>query len=157
MIQTYDNAEAIEAYIKEQQQGAIMIGYELMPGYPGMAFSKAILFNLPLGRLNLDLQWISFGLDPYGENLLENYTYNFNDTHALLQYLQNRYGILPADIPVKYTFNDEGLPSYFKEKEKQPLYREGWEQFKLDFHNGNFLDPTQELVFSTQGNKWIKD
>ena len=97
----------------------------------------------------LDLEWISFGLDLYGENLLEGYSYKFENLETLVAYLQSVYGIAVTDIPIKYQVDSAKFPNPLKDKTQKPVFEEAWKRFRKDFKEEKFLDSSLQLVYTT--------
>lgn len=144
----------LTAFIQNKGRGGIVIGYENMPEYPGMVRYAAILYDCAKDKYHLDLQWISLGLDLFGENILENYTYAFPDLKTLTEYLQNKYAIAITDIPVSFHINPELYPNPFKNADQKTIFEASWRQFEERFKQGDYLDPSLPLVYSTQ--HWSK-
>jgi len=66
----FTNFEELFDFIQGKKVGNILIGYQNIAEYPGMVLGKSIIFDIEKQKYELDLEWISFGLDLYGENLL---------------------------------------------------------------------------------------
>ena len=114
----FKNFDEINDFIRKKGVGHILIGYRNMPDYAGMVLGIGIIFNIAESKYELDLEWICFGLDLYGENLLENYLYKFNNLHELLKYLHSNYGIMVTDIPLNYKIDQNLFPNPIKMKIK---------------------------------------
>lgn len=145
----FSNIESLNDYILEKEDGHILIGYSNMIDYPGMVLGKGIIFNTQKSKYELDLEWISFGLDLFGENLLENYLYKFESLIELLEYLKSKYSTLVTDIPLKYNIDQSLFPNPQKDADQKPLFEEAWSRFQTDFKNEDFLDTSLELVYSS--------
>ncbi len=145
----FQSLQKLEDYIAKQVSGSILLGYENLSNYSGMVLGKSIIFDTRNNKYELDLEWISFGLDLYGENLLENYLYSFATLDTLLQYLKNQYNITPSDMPMKYKTDLTKFPNPIKDSENKHVFIKSWEQFQNDFRTGIFLDNTLELIFSS--------
>ncbi|MEZ4774219.1 MAG: hypothetical protein R3D00_13630 [Bacteroidia bacterium] len=140
---------ALKTHIHTVGKGSLMVAYRNMDDYDGMVLGIAIIFDAPKGKYELDLQWISFGLDLYGENLLENYLYQFDSLENLLDYLHTKYAMAITDIPVKYNIDPDAYPNPFKDEAKNPLFEAAWQRFQQDFKAGDFLDRSLNLVYSS--------
>ena len=136
-------------FIQKKGVGNILIGYRNLPDYAGMVLGMGIIFDIQKQKFELDLEWISFGLDLYGENLLENYLYKFNSLEELVAYLQSAYQISVADIPVNYKIDQSLFPNPIKDSAQKPMFESAWEKFQDDFRKGMFLDDSLQLVFSS--------
>lgn len=145
----FQNFEELNNFIQTKEDGNILIEYYNMSDYAGMVVGIGIIFNHKKGKYELDIEWISFGLDLFGENLLENYLYKFNTLHELLAYLHAKYDILVTDIPKKYKTDESLFPNPIKDADQKPLFEAAWEAFQRDFKKGLFLDESLELVFSS--------
>jgi len=132
-----------------QSKGHILIGYNNLPDYPGMVLGIGVIFNRE--KYELDLEWISFGLDLFGENLLENYLYEFDELGELLAYLESNYGIALTDIPLNYKIDQSQFPNPIKDEKQKPIFETAWEKFQIDFRRGAFLDRSLTLKFSSIG------
>lgn len=146
----FANLVELESYMNANERGGIMIEYRNVEGYAGMVLGICIYFNLPKNKYELDLQWISFGLDLYGENLLENYTYAFPNIDKLLEYLLEKYNIDITDIPIEFKGNYKKFPNPIQNKAEIPLFEKDWQRFQEDFKAGQFLDVTLKLVYRSQ-------
>ncbi|MCF8245314.1 MAG: hypothetical protein K9J46_09180 [Saprospiraceae bacterium] len=145
----FKDFEALYDFIQEKKVGNILIGYRNMPDYPGMVLGMGIIFDVNKLKYELDLEWISFGLDLFGENLLENYLFKFKDLQALLGYLQSKYNILVADIPMNYKIDQSLFPNPIKDSDQKPIFEAAWQKFQRDFREGFFLDAALQVVFSS--------
>ena len=146
---TFKDFDEINNFIQKKEVGHILIGYRNMSDYAGMVLGIGIIFNIAESKYELDLEWICFGLDLYGENLLENYSYKFSSLPELLKYLHLTYGITITDIPLSYKINQNLFPNPIKDADQKTLYQTTWQKFQNDFKKGIFLDKSLELVFSS--------
>jgi hypothetical protein len=146
----FANLIELDSYINANERGGLMIEYRNVEGYAGMVLGISMYFNQPKKKYELDLQWISFGLDLYGENLLENYTYAFPNIEALLNYLSETYSIDVTDIPITFKGNYSQFPNPIQNSDQKTLFEADWERFQADFKTGQFLDVTLKLVYSSQ-------
>jgi N-acetyl-anhydromuramyl-L-alanine amidase AmpD len=147
----FTNFEALDAYIQNKVNGSMLITYRNCKDYEGMVLAIAIIFDIRQAKYELDLQWISFGLDLYGENLLENYLYQFESLNKLLAYLLEKYNIKVTAIPVNYKIDPGQYPDPIKDEAKKLLFEAAWQQFQRDFKSGVFLDTSLKLVYDTHG------
>lgn len=148
----FKSFEELNDFIQTKEKGHILIGYRNLQDYPGMVLGIGIIFKQ--GQFELDLEWISFGLDLYGENLLENYLYQFDTLQALLTYIDSLYSISVTDIPLKYQIDQSLFPNPIKDADQKSLFESNWKKFQEDFSKGMFLDNSLTLIFSsdTKGN-----
>ena len=147
MKQNFLSLQDLQLFMKEKQSGHILIGYRNIAEYTGMVFGMGITFDTAKSRYELDLQWISFGLDLYGENLLENYLYQFSDLPSLLAYLNAQYEMAVTDIPTKYRTDPNAFPNPIDNAKEKPAFEEAWTRFQADFRKGKFLDQSLKLVY----------
>lgn len=145
----FSSPEDLLSFIQEKQQGHILIRYELVPAYAGMVLGIGIIFDTSQAKYQLDLEWISFGLDLYAENLLENYTYAFNSLEDLLGYLERRYHVAVTDIPKNYKLNPDQFPNPIKDADQKEVFEKAWEKFQQDFRKDEFLDTSLHLVHTS--------
>ena len=145
----FSSTEDLLSFIQEKQQGHILIQYDIVPDYPGMVRGIGIIFDSTKAKYHLDLEWISFGLDLYGENLLENYTYAFDSLEKLLSYLHERYHLAVADIPKNYRHDPHQFPNPIKDANQQETFEEAWEKFQQDFSKDIFRDPSLLLIHTS--------
>lgn len=145
----FKDFEALNAFIKEKKVGNILIGYRNISAYAGMVLGIGIIFDINKFKYELDLEWISFGLDIFGENLLENYLYKFKNLQALLAYLESNYKILINDIPINYKIDQSLFPNPIKNSDQKPIFESAWQKFQDDFKSGIFLDDSLQLVYSS--------
>lgn len=146
---TFSGLEELNQFVQQKEVGHFTLPYQNCEGYPGMVMGKGIIFNVPKGKYELDLEWISFGLDLYGENLLENYLYQFESLQALLQYLEAKYHILPQHISTTFKGDYSQFPNPIKNEDQKPEFEAAWKRFQDDFKRGIFLDDSLKLVYST--------
>ena len=147
---TFTDFETLKKHIENQKKGFLSLPFQNCTEYAGMVFDMGIIFDTHKNSYQLDLQWISFGLDLFGENLLENYLYEFESLEKLLTYLLEKYNIHVHNIPINYKFNPDLYPNPLKNEIEKPLFETAWKQFQLDFKKGIFLDTSLKLVYSTQ-------
>ncbi|MEO6977801.1 MAG: hypothetical protein ABI113_05455 [Mucilaginibacter sp.] len=140
---------ALVKHIRDKESGHILVDYRLLPGYGGMVLGIGIIFDTKKDKYELDLEWISFGLDLYAENLLEGYSYKFESLEALVTYLQATYAISVADIPIKHQIDDAKFPNPIKDAAQTPAFEAAWKRFKKDFKEKKFLDSSLQLVYTT--------
>jgi hypothetical protein len=145
----FNSFEELNAFIQNKQVGNILIGYRNLSDYAGMVLGIGIIFDRDKSKYELDVEWISFGLDLFGENLLENYLYKFDKLQGLLEYLDSNYHILVTDIPLKYKIDQSQFPNPIKDADQKPIFIAAWQKFQLDFRKDLFLDAALELVFSS--------
>ena len=146
----FSSFEELSDVIQKRNAGHILVGYRNIPDYAGMVLGIGIIFDVNQLKYELDLQWISFGLDLFGENLLENYLYQFDDLQALLTYLQSKYHTLVSDIPMAYQIDPDLFPNPIKDSDQRPIFEMAWQKFQDNFQQGVFLDDSLQVVFSTQ-------
>lgn len=146
---TFPNTEALRAHLLAKGKGAHLITYRLCEGYPGMALALMIVFDVPKGIFQLDLQWMSLGLDLYGDTLQETYVYEFESLESLLAYLQKTYNIDVTDIPLKYTFDQSQFPDPIKDAEQKLVFEAAWQRFQVDFREGAFWDGEVKVVYAS--------
>jgi hypothetical protein len=149
MSTTFTNFNELQTHIQTQKKGFLTINQTNVTAYAGMVLDMTIIFEVEKEKYDLDLQWISFGLDLFGENLLENYLYRFENLELLVNYLDKKYKIKVMDIPTNYKFDDSKFPNPIKNEAEKPIFEAAWERFQQDFKKGIFLDVELELVYST--------
>ncbi len=149
----FPNTEALRAHLHAKGKGAHLITYRPCEGYPGMALALMIVFDVPKGIFQLDLQWMSLGLDLYGDTLQESYVYEFPNLESLLIYIRETYGLEVTDIPLKYTFDPSQFPDPIKDAEQKLVFEAAWQRFQVDFREGKFLDGKLKLVYTSAGNE----
>ena len=145
----YTDFDALNTYIQNKVKDAIVITYRNCEEYEGMVLAIMIVFDIRNEKYELDLQWMSLGIDLYGDTLQESYLYRFESFEKILNYLREKYGIQVTDIPVKYEFDHSRFPSPIKDEAKKPLFEAAWQRFQDNFASGVFLDPSLRLVYST--------
>jgi hypothetical protein len=149
MNATFQNIEALKAFTEETGRGAKAVTYRNMPDYPGMVFYIGLHFDVPKKKYELNLEWMSLGLDFYGDTLQESYMYSFGNLDQLLAYLQSKYDIAVTDIAVRFEFDPGQYPSLLKDEHRKPEYEAAWQKFREDFKRGLFLDGSQNLVYAS--------
>ncbi len=145
----FADLDALAKHILDEEKGHILVDYRLLPGYEGIVLGIGIIFDIKKDNYELDLEWISFGLDLYGENLLEGYSYKFETLETLVAYLQAVYDINVADIPIKYHVDGANFPNPLKDEAQKPVFEEAWKRFRKDFKEKKFLDSSLQLVYTT--------
>ena len=145
----FTGAAALEAFMREKGSGALQIAYHNLEGYEGMVLGIGIIYDTDKKQYDLSLEWITFGLDPYAENLMESYLYRFRDLQLFLTYLHEKYGIAVTDIQVRFSMDHDRYPSPFKDADKKDIFEKDWQRFQDDFWDGKFLDPSLELIDSS--------
>ena len=101
MANTFADFQALNSSIHDEGKGARLITYRNIQDYVGMVLGIMLVFDTKEAQYELDLQWMSFGLDPYGDTLQESYVYGFENLEKLLDYLDEKYSIAITDIPIK--------------------------------------------------------
>jgi hypothetical protein len=149
MNKNFTDFNALLAFIQDKGRGGIPITYRLLPKYAGMALYIGIAFDFKKANYELNLEWISFGLDFYGDTLQEGYLYKFETLEQLIPYLHTTYQIAITDIPIKFEFDTSLFPNPIKDADQKPIFEVAWQQFQKDFKNGLFLDRSLSLVHST--------
>lgn len=145
----FTSLDKLISFIKSTKDGSLSIIHQNLENYEGMVFYIGIRFNVAKNDYQLNLEWMCLGLDLFGDNLVESYVYQFNKLELLLEYLDKKYQIKITDIKTNYMFDDALFPNPIKNKDKENLYKNKWEQFQNDFKSGNFLDSTLQLVYSS--------
>jgi len=145
----FTDPEAIQTYIQNKEKGGILITYRNCKEYEGMVLSIMIAFDTRDSKYQLDLQWMSLGLDFYGDTLQETYLYQFENLEKLLEYILAKYAIRVTDIPLSYSFDSSQFPNPIKDKGKKIIFEAAWQQFQSDFKMGAFLDTSLKLVYTS--------
>lgn len=146
---SFPDSKALKSYTEEKGRGAIVVGHHNLENYPGMVRYLGLHFDVSKTEYDLDIEWISFGLDAFGENLLEGYLYRFGSLDELLAYLKNQYEIEVTDVSAYYQIETSQFPDPFKNADQKPLFEAAWERFQKDFASRLFLDEAMQLVHST--------
>jgi hypothetical protein len=144
------DAASILAHSQEKKKGHLLITYQQCEGYPGMVLGIVMRFDTLVSLYELDLEWMSFGLDFYGDTLQESYVYCFPNLEGMIGYLESKYSIRPSDIPKEFRINPHQYPNPLDGKDPAE-YEAGWQQFQQDFQKGLFLDPSLSLSYSSIG------
>ena len=142
----FPSAAALHQFILDKQKGALVVAHRNVTAYSGMVQYIGLHFDVPKQQFDLDLEWISFGLDAFGENLLESYLYRFGSLEKVLTYLEEEFGIAPSDISMNYKIDETQFPNPFKDAAKKAEFEAAWARFQEDFAKGMFLDGKLELV-----------
>ncbi|MCB0705588.1 MAG: hypothetical protein KDC34_09780 [Saprospiraceae bacterium] len=148
----FADLDALKSHFQNKENGFIVIDWRNCPDYEGMALSIMLVFDTRQSRWQLDLQWISLGLDPYGDTLQESYVYQFTSLDELLEYLLLKYQIKVTDIPIHYQFDPDKFPDPVKDGAKKALFEASWKRFQHDFLNGAFFDPALTIVYNSLDN-----
>lgn len=149
----FSDISSIQNFISDKKNGSISLNHQNLKNYEGVVFYSGIHFNLLKNEYQLNLEWICFGLDLFGDNLVESYVYQFNSLKLLLDYLEKKYQLKATDINPNYKFNDDLFPNPIKNKDKKTTYIKFWNQFQKDFKQGLFLDNSQNLIYSSSNEK----
>jgi hypothetical protein len=153
MNTNFTNLDELSTFIKNKVDGHILVDYRALPDYEGIVLGIGIIFDTRKEKYNLDLEWVSFGLDLYSD-ILEGYTYKFETLEKLTDYLQRTYHISVTDIPIKYKYEDGKFPNPIYNADQKQVFIIAWERFQEDFRAKKFLDPSLELVYETTGEKF---
>lgn len=145
----FSSFSELKTYLQDKIKGGLLITYKKCENYEGMALSIMIVFDVQKPKYELDLQWMSLGLDLYGDTLQESYLYEFESLDLLLKYLQIKYGIEVSKIPVNYKFDSNYFPNPIANAAQKSDFEEAWQRFQIDFKKGLFLDPSLKLVFDS--------
>jgi hypothetical protein len=146
----FTDSHSIMAHIQSKAKGGIVVAYRNCKDYEGMVLGIMIIFDTSQAKYQLDLQWMSFGLDFYGDTLQETYLYQFENLEKVFDYLLANYDIKLTDIPVNYSYDNSQYPDPIKDEAKRPDFEVAWKRFQEDFKTGAFLDSSLKLVFSSQ-------
>lgn len=142
----FSSFDALDSYTKEKKKGELILTYRNSENYEGMVLAIMIIFDTDKSQYRLDLQWMSLGLDFYGDTLQESYVYQFNNLAEMMAYILATYQIHVTTIPIKYQFDYTKHPSPIIDEDKKSLYKKAWEQFQQDFKAGLFLDKSLMLI-----------
>ena len=145
----FSNLESIQTFINQQKKGFILVSYQNLDDYKGMVLGITLIYDTSKNEYQLDLQQISFGLDLFGENLVENYVYQFESLENLLDYLVNQYNIAVEQIPKQYKIDEQNFPNPIKNSAEKSQFEIAWNQFQEDFKRGVFLDQSLNLIYSS--------
>ncbi|MCB9233336.1 MAG: hypothetical protein H6581_16885 [Bacteroidia bacterium] len=147
----FRDLDDLRQHLQPKGRNAILLGYENQEDYPGMALASMLVIDLEKAIFQLDLQWMSLGLDLYGDTLQESYVYEFGDLESLLNFLDDRFAMEVTDIPRKYQFQSKDFPNPLDHAHQKDEFQAAWDRFREDFRSGKFLDPALRLAFdSTQ-------
>jgi hypothetical protein len=149
MNENFADIEELKVFVNEKGDGNLVIAHHNMSTYPGMVLYIGLHFNILEKKYELNLEWMCWGLDFYGDTLQETYHYRFNSVEMLLDYLYRKYNIKVTDIPKKYSIDPTRYPHVLKDEDKRKIFENAWAQFQQDFSNGVFLDRSVELVYSS--------
>ena len=145
----FQHIDSLKNHIEHNQNGAIMISYSNVEDYPGMVRAISIVFDTSKNNIKLSIEWMSLGLDLYGDTLQECYIYQFHHIESLLSYLEKKFQIRLHDIPIQFQFDQNLFPSPLKDEDNKPLYEAAWERFQDDFKAAKFYDKNLELSYSS--------
>ena len=149
MQNNFADFEALNAYLQNKGKGFLLIAHRNCQEYEGMVLVILIRFDVPHLKYGLGLEWMSLGLDFYGDTLQESCAYQFDTLEQLVEYLRVKYAIPVTDIPVKYKFDPSQFPNPINDAVKKPLFETAWQRFQDDFRKGAFLDTSLKLVYSS--------
>ncbi len=149
LISYFNNLNSFKDFITKQKVGAISIKHQNLENYPGVVFYMGIHFNQPKNDYQLNLEWICFGLDLFGENLVESYVYQYKNIEDLLNYIDKKYQLKITNIPINYKLDDNLFPNPIKNKAQKNTFEIAWKQFENDFKKGTFIDDSQKLVYNS--------
>jgi hypothetical protein len=148
-LNTSHSFDSLLSHFHKKGRGAIVITHQNVEEYPGMVLYLGLHFDIDQQEYDLDIEWISFGLDAFGENLLEGYLYRFDSLEKLLAYLQEKYNIAVTDIPLNYCIDQSKFPNPFTNADQKSEFEAAWKKFQADFATKMFLDRSQRLIHST--------
>ena len=118
----FPDLETFNDYVQGESKGFKLVTHLNCKDYPGMVLCITIHFDTTKPTYGLGLEWMSLGLDLYGDILQESYMYQFENMEKLLEYLLAKYAIKVTDIPIKYSFDGSQFPNPIYHTEKsQPL------------------------------------
>lgn len=146
---TFSSEEEFIQHINSKKKGELVVGYFDCNSYKGIALVIMIVFDTKKSTFDLDLQWMSLGLDLYGDTLQESYVYQFKTIQSLLKYLDSKYQIKTTDIPYEFKFNNDQFPNPISDTASKPVFEVAWREFQSDFKSGAFLDLSQKLVYNS--------
>ena len=146
-IHYFSNIDNFKKHIFNNKNGAISIKHQNLENYKGVVFYIGIHFNFQKKEYQLNLEWICFGLDLFGDNLVESYVYQYKNIENLLNYIYKKHQIKITDIPTNYRFNDSLFPNPIKNIDQKNAFEMEWKKFENDFKKGIFLDTSQKLVY----------
>jgi hypothetical protein len=139
----------LKNHLQNKIKGGLLVTYKKCDNYEGMALSIMIVFDVQKSKYELDLQWMTLGLDLYGDTLQESYLYEFESLELLLEYLQIKYGIKITDIPINYKFDSSQFPDPISNASQKAEFETAWQRFQIDFKKGLFFDTSLKLVFDS--------
>ena len=147
----FSSFEELNTHVQNEVSGFIRVTHRNCRDYEGMVLFIKIVFDIQQPKYELDLEWMSLGLDLFGETLAESYIYRFKDLESLFDYLRLEYNINVTDIPVKYEFDASKYPNPIKASSKKQIFENAWLRFQQDFKSGIFMDRSLKLVYSSDG------
>lgn len=145
----FGSLEEFLAFAEEKQEGHMVIGYFHLPEYAGMVLYLGIHYHIAKKEFVLDLEWMSLGLDFYGDTLQESYRYQFDSLRDMLAYMEHKHQVKITDIAHKFEFDYKQYPNPITHEDQKEAFQEAWERFSNNFKSGMFLDSTQKLIYSS--------
>ncbi|MCU0438502.1 MAG: hypothetical protein MUC49_11350 [Raineya sp.] len=145
----FSSFEEFAAFAQEKQEGHMVIGYFHLPDYAGMVLYLGIHYDIAQNKFVLDLEWMSLGLDFYGDTLQETYRYQFDNLKDMFDYMEHKHQVKVTDIAKKYEFDYKQYPNPLTHEDQKEVFQEAWERFSNNFKSGMFLDTTQKLIYSS--------
>lgn len=145
----FSNLSVFKQHIITTKIGALSIRHQNLENYNGVVFYIGIHFDYPKEEYQLNLEWICFGLDLFGDNLVESCVYQFQNIENLLNYIDKKYQIKITDISTNYKINESLFPNPIKNKDQKNTYEKEWKRFQNDFKKGIFLDTSQNLIYNS--------
>lgn len=141
----FSSLAELQAFVTEKEHDGIVITHLNMPDYAGMVLYIGIYFSTAKSLYLLNLEWMSLGLDLYGDTLQESYSYQFDSMASLTHYLHEKYGIQVTQILKEYTFDSDNFPNPITNADLKPEFEAAWERFQKDFRQEIFRDHAQQL------------
>lgn len=145
----YQNFKELSAAFQQKVKDFVVVGYYNMPDYAGMVKYVGISYHTEKNQYDLNLEWMSLGLDFYGDTLQESCTYRFDDLKKLTDYMAEKHFIQITDIPIKYKSVLGEHPNPLTHEKEKPLFEKDWQRFQKDFKDGLFLDRSLLLIHSS--------
>lgn len=139
----------LKAFIQDKGVGGIAVAHLNLHQYPGMVLYIGLHFDCKKSKYELNLEWMSLGLDFYGDTLQVGYVYKFDTLELLVKYLDFKYQIKVASIGIAYRFDSELFPNPIRNEGQKPLFEIAWKEFRKDFTDKLFLDGSLRLVHTT--------
>mgnify|MGYP003639071654 CR=1 FL=1 len=148
----FSDKNEFNTFLSTKIKGELTVGYFDCEDYEGMVLAIMIVFDTQKSQFDLDLQWMSLGLDLYGDTLQESYVYRFSSVTKLLEYLDSKYSLTVSEIPLEFKFESEKFPSPITHAEKHSVFKTSWESFQSAFKQGLFLNPSLDLIYNSLDN-----